>query len=213
VTPFTLAEKLHVHPTPGGVYHAFSSAAHSPVKRMMRALLSVDTTPALTLDALKRWSEIDQDDQALALLHHAQKAGWVQGFQDPRRCPNQPIDQIVPGLLVKLSSQGKVLLADGQGFCLASCGFNHEVAEEVSALSADLANLHERRSSLLLNNMGLNSSAWAVVDASGGSKLGFWPLYIGDLRFVLAIGGMPRLNQPDFVKLIWILNRRYSATS
>ena len=56
----------------------------------------------------------------------------------------------------------------------------------------------------------MNSSAWAVVDASGSSKLGFWPIYIGKLRFVLVIQGMPRLNQPDFVKLIWILNLRYS---
>lgn len=207
---FTLVDNLYIHPTPGGVHHAFSSLGRSPAQQMIRALLSVDATPALTLDGLKRWSQIDQADQALALLHHAQEVGWVQGFETPRHCPDRPIDEIVPDLLGKLGSQGKVLLADSQGFYLACSGFNHEVAEELSALSADLANLHERRSGLLLNNMGLNSSAWAVVDAAGNSKLGFWPIYIGELRFVLVINGMPRLNQPDFVKLIWILNLRYN---
>lgn len=209
---FALVDKLYIHPTPAGAYHAVATPSRSPAQQLVRAILKSDTTPALTLEGLRQWSEIDDAEQALALLHHAQEVRWVQGFQAALRCPDGPLEEIVPDLLVKLGSQGKVLLADSQGFYLASSGFNHEVAEELSALSADLANLHERRSGLLLNNMGLNSGGWAVVDASGNSKLGFWPIYIGDLRFVLAIQGMPRLNQADLVKLIWILNLRYSSS-
>jgi hypothetical protein len=211
VTRYSLADGMYIHPTPGGAYHAFSTPSRTPAQRLIRGLLQSEVTPALTLDNLQLWSGLDDAEQALALLHHSQGVHWVQGFRSERHCPEGTIERIAPALLAGLGHQGKVLLADSQGFYLASSGFNHEVAEELSALCAELAILHDRRSGLLLNNMGLNSSAWAVVGAFGNSRLGFWPIHIGDSRFVLVIGGMPRLNQPDFVKLIWILNLRYSA--
>lgn len=210
---FKLTDGLYAHPTPAGAYYAFTTTGAQPAQEMIRSLLSVATSPALTLDGLKRWSGLTDDEQALALLHYAQEARWLQGFETPVKCPSEAVEVVVPPLLAALGSQGKVLLADSQGFHLASSGFNHEVAEELSGLSAELATLHERRSGLLLHNMGLNSSAWAVADASGSSKLGFWPIYIGSLRFVLVIQGVPRLNQPEFVKLVWILNQRFKATS
>ena len=208
---FTLAENTFVLPTPGGVFHTFSNPSPSPVKQLIRSLLHKETSPLLSLEGLKQWTKLEDADQVVGLLNHAQGAKWVQGFDSPVNCPEGSIEGKVPGMLTKLSSQGKVLLADSQGFYLSSAGFNHEVAEELSALSADLANIHERRSGLLLNNMGFHSSAWSVVDASGSSRLGFWPIYIGELRFVLIIQGMPKFNQAIFVQLVWMLNLRYSA--
>ncbi len=164
----------------------------------------------MTLEGLKAWTKLADDNQALSMLERLQEIGWVQGFHEPVNCIDKPLEEALPELLVTLGSQNKVLLADAQGFYLASSGFPHEVAEELSALSAGLANMHERRSGLLINNLGLNSSAWSLVDASGNSLLGFWPIYIANLRFVLAISGMPKLNHPNFVKLAWMLNLRYT---
>ncbi len=207
---FTLVENLYIHPTPGGCYHAFSTLGESVPKHLVRSLLKYPSSPDLTLENLKKWTEISDDNQALSMLERLQEIGWVQGFHEPVQCIDKPLEEVLPDLLVTLGSQNKVLLADAQGFYLASSGFPHEVAEELSALSASLANMHERRSGLLMNNMGLNSSAWSLVDASGNSLLGFWPIYIANLRFVLAIGGMPRLNHPNFVNLVWMLNLRYT---
>jgi hypothetical protein len=120
------------------------------------------------------------------------------------------LEAILSGYLSKLSENGKALLADKQGFYLASHGFPHEVAEELSALSADIATVHDRRSGLLMNNMGLASHAWAVVDAFGNSQVGFWPLFIDKNRFVIAISGVPHFNQPEFVSLVWALTIRYA---
>lgn len=209
---YDLAENLYVLPTPGGVFHAVAASAQDPSRRLIRALLTQPATPRLSEKGLQRWTGLDDMEQAEELLRHIQEARWLQGFGVERACPTGSLEDLLPALLAKLGSQGKVLLADGQGFYLASAGFPHEVAEELSALSAELASLHERRSGLLLNNMGLNSSAWAVVDAAGGSRLGFWPLYIGGQRFVLVIAGLPRLNQPDFVTLIWLLSLRYGGS-
>jgi hypothetical protein len=204
-----LVENLYIHPTPGGCYHAFSTLADSPAKQLIRSLLKYPSSPELSLEKLKEWSEIDDDELALSMLERLQEIGWVQGFENELTAIDKPLEDALPEILSTLGSQNKVLLADAQGFYLASCGFPHEVAEELSALSASLANIHERRTGLLLNNMGLNSSAWSLVDSNGNSLLGFWPIYIGKLRFVLCIGGMPRLNTPNFVQLIWILNLRY----
>jgi len=207
---FTLVDNLFIHPTPGGCYHAFSNPSESPAKLLIRSLLKHPSSPELTVAGLKEWSGIADDEQALSMLERLQEIGWVQGFYAPAYCDTSPLEDVLPDILSTLGSQSKVLLADAQGFYLASHGFPHEVAEELSALSASLADMHERRSGLLLNNMGLNSSAWALVDANGNSHLGFWPIYIGKTRFVLAISGMPRLNQPNFVKLVWMLNLRYT---
>jgi hypothetical protein len=207
---FTLAEGLFVHPTPAGTYYAVSATDLNPSRRMLQSLLKKQTSPRLTLEGLRSWADIEDEEQALTLLYHAQGLGWVQGFDEPRECNEQPLEVQLPKLLKALAVQGKVLLADHQGFYLASSGFPHEVAEELSALSADLANLHSRRSGLLVNNLGLASSAWAIVDAAGNGKIGFWPLFIGAQRFVLVISGVPQFNHPDFVNLAWVLSRRYA---
>jgi hypothetical protein len=210
VKRFTLVENLFIHPTPGGCYHAFSNPSESSANSLIRALLKHPKSPELTLEGLKEWTGLSDEEQILSMLERLQEIGWVQGFHTPLQCDTSPLEIALPDVLSTLSSQNKTLLADAQGFYLSSHGFPHEVAEELSALSASLADMHERRSGLLLNNMGLSSSAWSLVDVNGNSHLGFWPIYIGKTRFVLAISGMPRLNQPNFVKLVWMLNLRYT---
>lgn len=209
MTKYTLAEGVYIHPTPAGTYYAISSTERNPSRRMIQSLLTKGSSPLLTLDGLMEWSDISDEEQVLTLLHHAQGLGWVQGLEASRICSDEPLEMQLPKLLKSLSVNGKVLLADQQGFYLASSGFPHEVAEELSALSADLATMHNRRSGLLLNNLGMASSAWAIVDAAGNSKIGFWPLYIGSQRFVLVISGVSQFNHPDFVNLVWVISRRY----
>jgi len=211
VKQLTLAENVHVHPTPAGAYHAVATTEATPARQLLRNLLLQESSPPLTLQNLFAWSAMAEEDKALDLLHHAQQVKWVQGLATPLHCPNLPFEQILPDLLAGLSNKGKALLADSEGFYLATSGFPHEVAEELSALGAELAILHDRRSGLLARNMGLNSSAWSIVDAAGVSKVGFWPLYVGKERFMLVVAGLPRFNQPDFTTLTWLLNRRYAS--
>jgi hypothetical protein len=210
VKRLTLAEGVHVHPTPAGAYHAVATTEATPVRQLLRNLLLHESSPPLTLSNLFDWSAVAEEDKALELLRHAQQVKWVQGLATPLQCPNWPFEQILPDLLAGLSNKGKALLADSEGFYLATSGFPHEVAEELSALGAELSILHDRRSGLLARNMGLNSSAWSIVDAAGVSKVGFWPLYVGKERFMLVVAGLPRFNQPDFTTLAWLLNRRYA---
>ncbi len=212
MTKYALVEGLHIYPTPAGAYYAVSSTEDDKSRRFLKKLLKQPHTPSLTIENLLMLMEVDDDEEkAFKLLHHCQKLGWIQGLSDVLKFPEGALEDILPGFLKKISEKGKVLLADDQGFYLASSGFVHEVAEELSALGAEISTLHMRRSGLLMKNMGLGTHAWAVVNASGKSQVGFWPVFIGDTRFVITVSGTPHFNQPEFVSLAWALSIRYSA--
>jgi len=150
---YKLSEGLFLYPTPAGAYQAISAKENDRPRRFLRRLLQQPETPALTIEQLLMLTESDDEDKVLELLHHCQKLGWVQGVDKVIEAPKGVLENILPDLLDKITEKGKVLLADDQGFYLACSGFPHEVAEELSALSADLANRHSRRSGLLINNM------------------------------------------------------------
>ena len=208
---YSLTEGLYLYLTPAGAYYAVSSMDKDKPRQFLKDILLQQQTPSLNLETLHSLTEYDDEQKCLELLHHCQKLGWVQGIELAKQYPAGALEDILPDLLGGISENGKVLLADQDGFYLVSSGFPHEVAEELSALSAEIATVHDRRSGLLRNNMGLGSNAWAVVDVFGNSHVGFWPLFIGDNRFVLAIAGVPHFNQPDFVSLIWALSIRYAG--
>lgn len=198
-------------PTPAGAYYSVSEGIATPQRRLLCRLMQQDASPRLELDALVAWTNARSPDEALDLLYRVQSSGWVEGFREQQPAPSGTLESELPERLDALSSVGKALLADAQGFSIASRGFAHEIAVELSAVSADLASLHERHSALLGHDMGLETSAWALVDAAGNSRVGFWPLFIGQQRFVLVLGGVPRLNQPALTELIWILSKRYGS--
>ena len=195
---YSLTEGLYLYPTPAGAYYAVSSLETDKPRQFLRKLLQQAYTPALNIDNLKLLMGQDDDQKCLELLHHCEKLNWVQGLKAAEEYPAEALEDILPAMLSKITEKGKVLLADNQGFYLATHGFPHEVAEELSALSAEIATVHDRRSGLLMHNMGLKSHAWAIVDAFGNSEVGFWPLFISNNRFVIAIYCIPHFNQPEF---------------
>ena len=147
------------------------------------------------------------------MLSHLQKLGWVQGLEQSLDTPSGQLETLLPDMLAQLSVSGKALLADEQGFYISSSGFPHETAEELSGLSASLATLHDRYQGVLKNNLGEGSAAWGLIDAAGNSQVGFWPMFVGEHRFALVIGGLPQLNRPALVSLVWALMMRYGRHS
>lgn len=208
--PFKLIDGLFLYPTPAGAYHAVSGLESDKPRRFLNRLLQQEQTPALNLTQLLRLMEFDDEEEAFRQLLYCQKRGWVQGVDRVLHSPQGALEKLLPDLLGTISENGKVLLADEQGFYLACSGFPHEVAEELSALSAELAIVHQRRSGLLINHLGIASQAWAITDSSGNSQIGFWTVFVGNHRFVLGIEGVPSFNQAEFVTLIWALTLRYT---
>ncbi|MFW5426650.1 MAG: hypothetical protein ACKE8G_07300 [Methylophagaceae bacterium] len=206
---YQISDNLYVSPTSAGAYFCVSGEGDVPARKLLRVLLKQATNTIFSTEELMQWSGLKDKDEALALLYRMQSLNWLEGQKQQAVAPEGSLEDLLPEILAKLSDSGKVLLADEQGFYLSSQGFPHETAEELSALSADLFSLYGRHQGLLKNNLGLETSAWAVVDAAGNGQIGFWPLWVGKHRFVLVIKGVPLLNQVALMKLIWVLSIRY----
>lgn len=205
---YTLTGEYYLHPTPGGAYYATSRNTKETARSFLQRLLKQSETPALTLSMLKEWTGLDEHD-GLEFIYRLQTSGFVQGMTTPLRVPDQSIESILPGLLSKLSDEGKAILAEQRGLQLGAVGYTHEVTEELAALGADLAGVQERHAGLLHNNLRSRAEGCGIISASGYSEIGFWPLYLGDEHFILVLGGLPRFNQTAFTTLVWSLGVRY----
>jgi len=202
------SQDKYILPTPAGAYYCIAAKQTDPAKRFLQKLMTGKETAQFDTQTLENLFADDINDQQ-QILSHIQKLKWLQGFDQAMEVPAGTIEQALPEILQQLSSDGKALLADDQGLYLASTGFSHEASEELSALSGDLSSLYVRHQGIIKGNLNINSSAFSIVDAAGYSQLGFWPIYIGDLMFVLVISGAPRFDQAAFVNLVWSLHKRY----
>ncbi len=209
MSDYQLIAERYVIPTPAGAYYAVSSDSKDLARQVLFGLMSGASSQVITIELIAELTGLQSEQEMLELIYRMQKLGWIQTEDQGRDGPSGMLEDILPEFLSVLSGSGKALLADQQGFYLATHGFSHEAAEELSALSADVASLHQRHSGLLRNNLGIDSSAWSVVDASGDSHLGCWPVFIGDQRFSLVLGGVPQMNQMALTDLVWTLTKRY----
>jgi len=204
---------LYLQPTPAGAYYAVGSPELTPERHLLLALMSMPVSRRATAGDLVRWTGSDGEQAAYAAVYRAQEHGWIEGFRHPQGPPTGPLAPVAAAALLLLSSTGHGLLADAQGFCIASEGFDAAASDFLAAVSADIASMHERHSAYLADASGTATGAWALVDMAGNSRVGFWPLFVGDHRFVLALGGLPALNHPVLVELVWSLTVRYGGST
>ena len=210
---FTSNKDLFMGVTPGGSFYTVQDDTEEFGRQFLHRLLTVDETPPFSLDMAQELSGMQDETETLEFVHLLQDAGFITGQRVSQSAPTGSLEHMLPDLLKSLSDDGRAVLAEGQGLYLGSSGFPHEAAEELAALSASLTAIYKRHKDVLKGNLGYRQRAWGLIDASGHSEIGFWPLYIGKDRFTLIVGGMPQFNQPAFTQLIWALERRYGTNS
>ncbi len=206
---YQLAEDLYILPTPAGAYFAVSSPLDTRVRRLLRALLRYRSSPHVDTDFICRCLETENEQEALEVLHRAQSLAWIEGYTEPRDVPGLGVGQSLQELVPQLSSVGKGLIIDWNGLSLARCGIDEAMADTLAALGADLIGVQERHAQRMSEQFGQATHGWAAVDAYGSSRIGAWPLYIGDQRVLLVLLGEPRLNDPAFLALVWLLVENY----
>lgn len=206
---YGLAQDLYVLPTPAGAYFAVSTTEDSRMRRLLLALLGHRSSPKVDAESACRWLDTDDEQAALEVLYRAQTLGWIQGYDDPHEVSGLGVGKELHSLLPHLSSTGQGMIVDWNGLALASSGVVPATADTLAALAADLIGLQERHSGRLTEHLGEASHGWAAVDAYGSSRIGAWPLYIGDKRILLVILGEPLFNQPEFLTLVWLLINHY----
>lgn len=211
MSEYVLSDNLYLGVTPGGVYYTVQDNHDEPGRAFLHRLLQETQSPLFNTEVACRLSGMKRQ-RALEFVHWLQEAGLIIGLEQPEQAPQESLERILPNLLRTLSDEGKAVLAESRGLYLGSAGLPHEAAEELAALSANLTAVYARHKALLQGNLRYNQRAWGLVDATGNSELGFWPVYIGNNRFTLIIGGIPQFNQPLFKQLVWALELRYGTT-
>lgn len=202
---------VYLRPTPAGAFFAAAEPGQDRLRSFLVRLLSQPESPLAEATSIIAWSRSPDLAYALDFVAHLQQRGWIEGLPAARRAPEGPLESLLPDLLTAIAPEGRVLLADSFGFQVCCRGFDPAVSEELAALSADLALLHQRHHRSLGSRLNLKSSAWALTDAAGHSQIGFWPLYAGSERFVLVIRGSPLFTAQELVDLIWLLHLRYAT--
>lgn len=213
MSDYELIPDVFISVTPAGAYYAVSGADDEPARRLLFGILAEPRTPALTVARLCEWIGETDTEQVLELLHRVQSVGWVTAETVARDVPGMRMETDMPALLRQLSDRQRALLADPEGFQLANSGFTHEAAEQLAALAAELAAIHQRYRGLLRGNLRLNAGGLATVDAAGHSQLGLWPLSIRGQGFLLVIAGAPQLDRRAFADAVWGLSHRYAAAA
>lgn len=206
---FKLAGDLYILPTPAGAYFAVSSPEESRIRKLLLALLRYRSSPHVDTEFVCRCLETDDDQEALEVLHRAQSLAWIEGYTEVRDVPALGVGQELHQLLPRLSSVGKGLIIDWNGLSLTRCGIDEAAASTLAALGADLIGVQERHAERMAEHLGQASHGWAAVDAYGSSRIGAWPLYIGEKRILLVLLGEPRLSDPAFLALVWLLIENY----
>ena len=204
-----LNKALYANVSPAGAFYVVSSKEQNTSRTLLSSVLKHGSKEPLTEKNLLAWSECADKETALSLLYRLQRLEFIYGTEKPREIDTSNLEQRLPGILKQLSSIGRVLLADENGLYYAGVGFEHESAEEISALAGDVIALSERHSLLIKNNLELNPNAWSVCDPAGQSELGFFSLSFNESTFILVTGGKPQLQNDSFVDLVEILFHRY----
>ena len=209
----TLSLQADLYPkvTPAGAYYAVSGDAPSASRALLCNLLLSSSDETISSEKILDWAATDDLDAALNLLYRLQRLEFLYGAEHVGHEDSHFADEQLPELLAQLSDSGKALLAGSDGLYFANAGFHHEAAEELGLLARDVAQMEEKHRLLVRNNLHINNNAWGICDPSGQSELTFLPLYIGKVKLVLVIAGMPDLNKEAFVTLVKVLHRRYGS--
>jgi len=210
MSDYILQNKLYLGITPAGAYYASQDDTAESGRNFLNRLLKSPETPIFNQKIASEYSGLSKK-HSLEFVHWLQGAGLIFGLENIEEASQDKLEDMLPSLLAPLSDEGKVTLAEAQGFYLGAAGFTHEAAEELAAMSTDLSSAYNKNKPLLSGNLRFKQRAWGLIDGTGSSEVGFWPLFIGGNVFTLIIEGMPQFNQPSFKELIWALSIRYDT--
>ncbi len=208
MSEYILQDDLYLGVTPAGSYYAVQDNTEEVGRTFLRRLLQNPQSIQLNSEIASNYSGLE-GNSALEFIHWMQNAGMVYGTETPEEAPQEKLEEILPSLLQPIADSEKVVIAESQGFYLGASGFAHEASEELAAMSTELIKTYDRHKLLLNGNLRLKQRGWGIIDGTGSSEIGFWPLFIGDEIFTLIAEGMPQFNQAAFRQLIWALSIRY----
>ena len=208
----SLSGGLFAELTAAGAYYAMTTPAtsreHLP---FLWNVMREGSTTFFSEAAAQRWTDTPDPKTALEQVWRWQRMGLIRGTSEPMAPETLGMDDVLPALLVRLSSTSKGLIASANGMVMSSVGYRHETAEELAGFAVTFMACQEKAHRLLRNNLRIHTEGLGLIDAAGESDLGFWPMYIMDERWVLTLAGEPRLQDRALLRMVMALDLRYGT--
>jgi hypothetical protein len=200
----------YILPSARGCYVAAMSTDNAIGRRALLGLLDHAESPTVADVVADSWAGLAAP-RAHAAIMRMHRAGLIALIERPRRCPQGPLETVLPNALAPLSDQSRAVLADQSGLPICAHGVEVEAATRVAALSAAILDAATRHAAVMRDDLGWRLGAWGALDMQGRAGFGIWPLHLGGQRTALVLAGQPRFETPAFVDLVWALSRRYGA--
>jgi hypothetical protein len=201
-------KERYLQVTPSGAYYATVNSHPDEARAILLQLLSIDEPILFSIEMFAEIADLE-NDHAEQLFNRLLAKRFLSLTETPLTFRKGSLESILSDILPHLSTDGKVVLGDDQGFCLAQTGYPQEKADAMAAMAADVISLHNRHHQLINNALGVVGQSWGILDAVGNSQLGSWVFYLGSQAFVLVIQEQPLFNQQQFVELLSALASRY----
>ena len=199
----------YIYPSPAGAYSA-GTGKHSDGEQgqqLLLRLMAQDNAPEESPQTVAALFQLPEQE-AMAQYQKLHRLRILQTLPEPFQAENQALEVNLPILLAQLSDNQQSLIADDQGFYLASNALDPGKAEQLAGFTVEFSQLRDRYQDLLI---GDEKSAWAFGGARDYNNFGFWELLVGSNRLFLVIGGRPNLNQQAMVELVWHIVHRYGT--
>lgn len=199
----------YLFPSAAGVYHLACQPSQTSAKKLFSDILRRTHTRIITTHEVQRIMEINSHQRFTEEMQTILSLGWLEEHDTPFQLPDDALEELLPQLLTVLSSTGHTFLSDSHGFPLFSSGFPKKDVEALSAMSAQFSSIYDKYHAVIQRTAQSPTQAWGMIDAAGNSNMGIWPISIGNHGFNLLIQGIPKLDHPNFVILVWLLYSRY----
>ncbi len=186
-------------PTPAGARYAVSSPEQDPQRAILLGLLRGAARAPVAMAALTAWTGLTDKKALLGLLFKMQRNGLVSADGASPAFLDQPLEEALPPLLRALSAEGRALLADHAGLCLACAGYERRAADSVAALAAEASRFY--LSCARNAEAGTVIGPWVFVSDGQGATTAVAPLHIGKHLFHIVIAGAAQTESDAFLHL------------
>lgn len=199
----------YISVTPGGAYFAVESREPDLYRRVLLSLMQTTVTPMLDESIACSLTGLPVNE-AMDVLARLEAAQLIRGNAQAEELPQGQLDEILPGLLARLSDRGAALLTDlRRGFFLDYTGYTQRQAEALAVFASGMLAVYRKHSDVLSGELDMASRGLAIVDPAGNSELGVWPLFVGEDEFALIVPGLVQLSNQAFRQLVWLMVQRY----
>lgn len=196
-----------VVPTAAGVIQAVAAPGDTR-STVVLGLLQGGASRPIPLERLAKRANLADRKAVGSILFQLQRLAWVSGDLQPFAPPVEPPGESLPSLISLLSPLGKGVLADAQGFCVATAGYPESQARRLCALATKAFPLMlQFRDELEKPGPGPTGLVLGGLDPH--CTVTVRPVHVGERLFHLLLAGEADLDSPAFVHLIAVLARRY----